>query len=285
METVCSHQDVERKAVGGTAHFIAYIRNLEAIDHPKDALVHDPYANALAGAAGKRMLEEFEAKFDVLCLPLQKQRFRDAVAVRTKVIDDHIVQTIEEGVVQQVLVFGAGLCTRPWRLSPNTSDRIIHYFEIDFQEIFNYKIGVLQEQQAIVSRAFEYHSVSADLSLSNWTQTLIDAGYDPLKPTIIVMEGFVNYLYEHELRNLLQTIDSLCPAESRMILTCMTPSAGQAIALAPHRYFPEDPLFLFLEFDWKSGKQDDIEQLAAKFGRATEPGEERAGYMMLYLNK
>lgn len=281
---MCNHQDVERKAVGGTAHFIAYIRSIEAIDHPKDALVCDPYAASLAGTAGQRKLEEFEARFDTLGVPGQKKRFRDAVAVRTKVIDDYIVSNIEEGVVEQVLVFGAGLCTRPWRLSPNTNGRVVQYFEVDFQEMFDYKFSTLKEQNGVVNPAFEYHSVAADLSLPNWTQTLTEAGgYDPMKPTLVVMEGFVNYLYENELRSLLKTIDSLCPAESRMILTCMTPPAGQAIALAPHRYFPEDPLSLLLEFDWQNGKQEDIEDLAAKLGRPTEAGEERPGYMMLYL--
>ncbi len=80
--------------------------------------------------------------------------------------------------------------TRPWRIS-SVADPI-HYFEVDFPDVFAFKLATLQHAGAVFE--YEYHSVGTDLSVSGWSQVLIDSGFNPNIPTFFILEGFVNYL-------------------------------------------------------------------------------------------
>lgn len=76
--------------------------------------------------------------------------------VRTKHIDEEMKTALATNSIDQVCVLGAGLDSRAWRLKmsdiykdsiPTTAIRPttskIGYFEIDFPELFNYKLSVL----------------------------------------------------------------------------------------------------------------------------------------------
>lgn len=93
---------------------------------------------------------------------------------------------------RQVCVFGAGLDSRPWRLF--TTEEInsvsnMHYYEVDFKEMFDYKIPTLAEAGASITCG-KYHPITTDLSKPNWTDKLIASGFQPKERTVYVMEGF-----------------------------------------------------------------------------------------------
>ena len=63
--------------------------------------------------------------------------------------------------------------TRPWRIKkPSSVADPIHYFEVDFPEVFAFKLATLQDAGAVSE--YEYHSVGTDLSVSGWSQTSIN---------------------------------------------------------------------------------------------------------------
>ncbi len=102
--------------------------------------------------------------------------------------------------IGQICVLGAGLDCRPWRLSNdgcNAPSSKLKYFEVDFPEIFSHKLPILASMDA--QTQFEYISVCADLSLPNWLDALISAGFDPTKPTLWLLEGLTMYLTESEI--------------------------------------------------------------------------------------
>lgn len=279
MAETCSHQDVGRQAVSSTAHLIAFVRASEAKVHKEDKWFEDPYAEALAGEVGAKAVSLIGEEDKVT--PGERKRFLNAISARTKVIDDYVLESLAAG-IEQIVVFGAGLDTRPWRLHlPPPQDRRVSYFEIDFPEVFNYKLGVLAEQQAVSD--FDYHSVVADLSIPSWPDTLAAAGFQRDAKTLVLMEGFANYLTEEELTILMSRLSQILPIGSRLISTYLTAEA-QHMALHLHRFFPVDPLRFVQQFGWQ-GREDDVEDLSALLGRPTAPGEERRGYFIVRATK
>src|SRR6266704_1678162 len=92
------------KDVSDTAFWIAYLRALES--NRGDALFHDPFAAQLAGERGRKISEAMPTSRIVGW----------TVALRTKIIDEFIAFAINGG-VDTVFNLGAGLDTRPYRLS------------------------------------------------------------------------------------------------------------------------------------------------------------------------
>lgn len=287
MATVCSHQDQSRSRVSSTALLIAFARHLESERSKDDRLFSDPYAKALAGELGKSSIslsgeseEDWGSK--------KKEAFLKAISTRTRAIDDYVLDTIQRQGIRQVIVLGAGLDTRPWRLDINLpkddNGGKVNYFEVDFPEVFAYKLSTLQEMGACPNSAINYRNVVADLSLADtWPTLLRDAGFDSACPTLWLMEGFCNYLTESELVKLMSTVFELSAARSRLISTFLTPQSTH-VSLKLHRFFPENPLEFMQQFGWQ-GLQEDIEDLSTHFGRVSVPVDEHRGYFIVKLQK
>lgn len=255
MASTCSHQDETRKGVSSTAHLVASLRGLERKVYGENALFDDPYADVLGGEIGEKVMNSFDAKTKALGLI-------DGIAVRTKKLDDEVVKGYQIDNFQQICVLGAGLDSRPWRLK-NEANLPISYFEVDFAEVFDFKIHALVEVNAVAN--FRYVSVAADLSLSSWSTTLESAGFDRSIPTLWLLEGFISYLTEAEADALLEMITTrLSSPGSRMIFTCITPIT--AIKISMHRFFPVDPLMWINKHGW-SGEQVEIEVLGVQLNR------------------
>lgn len=276
MAEICSHQDHSRVFVSSTAHIVAYIRGLESIKDER--LFSDPFAMDLAGEVGKKTLTIVNDAEGADWSAAQKNRFANAIAVRTRVIDNFLLQTLKENEIVQVVVPGAGLDTRPWRLMFPGAPSKIHYFEIDFPEVFTYKLSVLQSKNA--TPQCQYHNVIADLSLADsWPERLKEAGFDPCQRILWVLEGFVNYLTETELNEFMSTVNSLSSPNSLMIATCVT-AAAKHLNINLHRFWPENAADYFAQFGWQ-GTETDIEDLAATLHRASPLEEERRGYFIV----
>src|SRR6266699_6751320 len=92
-------------AVAGTAYWIAAARARETAR--PDRLFEDPYAAALAGDRGRRMLERAEAPTG---------RPNPFLPIRTRHFDDVLVAEAGRDRPGQVVLLGAGLDTRGFRL-------------------------------------------------------------------------------------------------------------------------------------------------------------------------
>jgi len=250
----CSHQDETRKGVSSTAHGVAAIRAIETQLDSSIRLFNDPYANALAGAVGKEFIDKNNN---------MRGGNIDRGAVRTRKIDDEILRAVNEENFKQVCVLGAGLDSRAWRLQ-KTVEHPVHFFEVDFQEIFDFKLPVLNSEGAVTP--FLYHNVVADLSIDTWPEVLIAAGFDPNIPTLWLLEGFINYLTEEEAAVLMDRLGrQLSAVGSRLVATLLTAQSPRRPE-ALHRFFPEDPLAFLGEHGW-TGVQTEIDELAKDYGR------------------
>lgn len=268
---VCSHHDEARKGVSVTAHGVAYMRGQET------QLYNDPFATLLGGTIGQSWAEhEVLRKFGALNAS-NEQDLYSHIIVRTKQIDDRLLLLFRtQPQLAQVCVLGAGLDTRPWRLSSPDMKNKMDYFEVDFQEIFDYKLGVLAQANVLDQCHLNYHPVAADLSLATWPSVLLAAGYNPQKPTVWLVEGVTGYLSEEENRSLFSCLATLSAPGSHLMATFITPAASKTVGVALHRFMPENPLQLLQESGNWTGEAVDLQDAAEALGRA--PHDENKGY-------
>eukprot|EP01031_Cornospumella_fuschlensis_P037298 gene37298-45284_t len=259
----CSHQDAARKTVSVTAHGVAYMRGLESTLRPDNPLFHDPYATLLGGDIGKGWTNEVASRFGG-----GQDAFFSSVAIRTKKIDETIQNVlIQCPDVYQICTLGAGLDTRPWRLQLQTS-HLLRYFELDFPELFDYKLPILQQHGAICP--YDYHDVRADLSMETWPDALHAAGFDRTQPTIWLLEGLTGYLTKDENERMFRSIASLSTKGSSLIATFITPPAKEKLMISLHRYAPEDPLDLMRSCGGWEGTMTDLYYVAKEYNRLPE---------------
>lgn len=196
----------------------------------------------------------------------------NGIAIRSCKIDEEILSSLQSG-VKQVVVLGAGLDTRPWRLHLQTwldKEKIddifsgVHWFEFDFPEIFDFKLATLQEQNA--SAIVQYHHVIGDLSINDWTAKLVAAGYNPDAPSVWLLEGLTGYLTESECTLMFQSISSICPKGTRLIATFI--QEGKDMLTTMHRFKPADPLGYVNSIGW-DGIQTEFEAMKDVYNRPT----------------
>lgn len=254
--TNVSHQDKSRSGVGITAHGVASLRSQESAKGPHFALFFDPFAELLGGEIGKSWVKSVGDGLDGgPDRGPDLADWIDGLAVRTRKIDDEVRASIAHG-VRQVCVLGAGLDTRPWRLYKNHDGTLpeelsiddVEWFEVDFPEIFQFKLGKLAEVGA-EPLLTKYSAVAADLSVpSLWVARLQAAGFRKQTPTLWLLEGLTGYLTEAELCTLFQTLTSIsCPA-SRILVTFLGTRSDFNIQL--HRYKTDEPMKFCEQWGW-----------------------------------
>jgi len=254
-----SHHDEERAGVSSTARAVAAFRALETKKGP-DALIRDPFAAKLAGSMdaiksslSDNQIKNIEQKYSNLSY------YVDLVAVRTKYIDDELEIGIKGG-IRQVVILGAGLDSRAYRLE---SLRSLSVYEVDFPEVLQVKAKLLADDIPISHRI----EVQANLGLPSWPETLKSAGYKTNEPAFWVLEGLTGYLTESELRELFQIIKNLSSTGSKMIVTFVGTSGRLTNQL--HKFLTDSGDTLLQEYSWKTTKKS-IFEVGELYGRSEE---------------
>lgn len=257
MAEKCSHKDSSRGTVSSTAHYAAFMRSVEHDSQRK--VVNDPFARSLAGEVGLNWYNKKIVEDPDYVLYLQV-----LFACRTKAIDEAMVNSLAATEVKQICVLGAGLDSRPWRL-PGSKD--VNYFEVDFPEIFKYKLPVIEKHGR--DSEFNYIAVGADLSVPGWVDILHDAGFDSSLPTLWMMEGLTFYLTEEEISAFFQSITLLSNPGSVLIADFISTwgvnSNGASSFSHMFRFTPDQPLDFISQFGW-AGNQSTISALADQYG-------------------
>eukprot|EP00906_Rhabdomonas_costata_P004872 RCo007294 len=278
MAETCSHHDKERKNVGATAHAVASMRHLESLRPLAERLFTDPFAEALGGPLGKSIIAT-HGTFTGDGTP--RAGLVDLVAARTRKIDDELSLALTQHGIRQVCALGAGLDARPWRLSPPSvaadpsfgspaASAKVKYFEVDFPEIFEYKLPVLQAAGA--TSAFDYISVQVDLALPDWEKGLLSAGFQPDQPTFWIVEGVTGYLTEEELNALITKLtQKLSAVGSRFVATFITAEYPKEFLTPMHRFTPDHPMEYMAKFGWV-GVQESINAVGEAVGRPIRGG-------------
>jgi methyltransferase (TIGR00027 family) len=159
--------------VSDTALMVAACRAHET--ELEDALVRDPFAARLAGERGVAILR---------ALP-HANVVRLGLAVRTRFVDELLLQALRENPITTVLSIGCGLDTRPWRLDLPSS---LRWIEIDFGEVLDYKDRLMFGEAPRCRR----DRLTADLNDPAQRSALYEAAGSA--PALMITEGLLLYL-------------------------------------------------------------------------------------------
>jgi methyltransferase (TIGR00027 family) len=127
--------------------------------------------------------------------------------MRTRYIDE-VVTGIVEGGTMQVVILGAGLDTRAWRLPALAGGTV---FELDLPGTQQYKV---QRLRGVPALAAEVRFVPTNLTTEPLVDVLGAAGLDRAQPVLFVWEGVTQYLPEVAVRATLACVGASIPGSA-----------------------------------------------------------------------
>ena len=195
-------------SVGATATSVAASRALAS--QGPDALIHDPYADALVKAVGvESLIRVANGEANIEDDPmLNRRRMTEQIAVRTRYFDDFFTNAARDG-VRQAVILASGLDTRAYRLSWPAGAVV---FELDQPQVIEFKTRVMADLG--VSPTAERRAISVDLR-DDWPAALRENGFDVNQPTAWIAEGLLIYLPPEAQDRLLDNITALSAPDSR----------------------------------------------------------------------
>ncbi|CAG7617461.1 SAM-dependent methyltransferase [Actinacidiphila bryophytorum] len=268
---------VNLDAVGRTALVTAAMRAAET-SRP-DAIHRDPYAAALAGDLGRQLLAELLAAVSEAGpsgartgrtpgATAAGSGRRAVNAIRTRFFDDYLRAAVTEAGLRQVVVAGAGMDSRAYRMQWPDG---VRYFEVDRPPVLDYK----RECLAAESPRADHRWVPVDLAEPSWPEALADAGFDPALPSTWLLEGLLFYLPESAVHRVLGQIAESAAPGSRIAADLVN---AAALTMPAQRALLE--VFASWGCPWLFGC-DEPEELFARHGFAADvvqPGEPGADF-------
>lgn len=170
---VMSPSDGEITHVSDTALMVAACRAHET--ELEDAFVRDPFAARLAGERGQA----------ILCGLPHANILRMGLAIRTRFIDELLLEALAMNSIATVLSVGCGLDTRPWRLELPSN---LRWIEIDFADVLDYKERIMSGEAPRCCR----ERLSADLNEPAQRRAVYEAA--GMAPALMITEGLLLYL-------------------------------------------------------------------------------------------
>jgi methyltransferase (TIGR00027 family) len=224
-----------------TARWTAAVRARET--ERQDRLIDDPWAAELGGPDGRAWIDTRPPES---VLP---------IVLRTRYFDDWLQGVAAGSAIRQVVLPGAGLDTRAFRL-PWPDGTVI--FEIDRAPVLDDKDDVLERAGARPS--CPRRIVPADLA-GGWAAEVIAAGFDADRPSAWLLEGLLFYLPGDHVVRILDAVTALAAPGSRLgfdivnraVLTSPWTRPWvemQAAAGAPWLGTMEDPVGFLAERGW-----------------------------------
>ncbi len=195
--------------VGVTALLVAAARAIET--HRPDSLARDVFAEHFVRTAPASTgwpvhpgeVPEGDAN------PLWG-RFARYFGLRTRVLDDFLLRSVHAQNARQVVLLGAGLDARAFRLDWPPGCVV---FEIDREEVLAFKHRVLGGLSAAPKAARV--PVPMDLR-ADWAGALPRAGFDPAAPSVWLVEGLLFYLPPAAETYLIDTVAGLSAGGSAL---------------------------------------------------------------------
>jgi methyltransferase (TIGR00027 family) len=227
--------------ISDTARWVAAFRALES-ERP-DAVFRDPFARALAGDRGFELTEKLRGAYAI----------GFTMAVRTRVLDEMLLQAIYEDGCEMVINLAAGLDTRPQRLP---LPRELRWVEADLPGIFDHKESVLGGAKANC----ELERVRVDLADHAARSALLARLGAEAKRAVVLTEGLLVYLPEAAVATLARELHAQ-PAfaswmmdlvDSRALLVARLMWNGQlASGDARMQFGPREGPAYFARFGWR----------------------------------
>lgn len=210
-------QDKQKKRdrASKTAEFVAFFRALE-YSYPKERrLFEDPFAVRFLSSPLQVAAYLSRVPFIGKAIPYLVDRWgpgaRASGVARTRLIDDHLINALEKG-IEQVVILGSGFDSRAYRIPGMDGVRV---FEVDQPRTLFVKQKKLKRMLGPMPKGVAF--VETDLNIQKLEQALIDAGFDLKRPAFFIWEGVTNYLMEQAVDMTLRFIGSTAPGSFVLI--------------------------------------------------------------------
>jgi len=192
-----------------------------AIAHGRTSVAafSDPTAIALLSAEQRTEVEQirqgprpkgWRARFRYEHLTRESQM----MVARTVAID----ADLRNATAPQVVILGAGLDGRAWRMRELVTSLV---FEVDHSDSQQQK---LQRVASLTQEAREVRFVPVDFRRGDLAHALEAAGHDPQLPTAWLWEGVVMYLDRDEIETTLRIVEHRSAPGSRLIVAYHQPA-------------------------------------------------------------
>ena len=175
----------------------------ELLDPAERTVVERVRAGDVPAQAAERMAYEMVRRSGITIVP------------RTVAIDE----AIREHDAAQLVILGAGLDARAWRMSELAD---VTVFEVDHPASQRDKLRRIGDRTPTALRVLP---VEVDLATQTLSPTLENAGFDRQVVSTWVWEGVVPYLVANDVRAAVAQIAELCAPGSRLVVNYQAKSA------------------------------------------------------------
>ena len=147
------------------------------------------------------------------------RRLAHMMVARTVAIDD----AVREAKAPQLVILGAGLDGRAWRM-PELREAVV--YEVDHPDSQRVK---RERAASLEPLARELRFVPVDFTRDRLGAALAAAGHDPALPTTWIWEGVVMYLERADISATLDALRARSASASRLVVTYHTPGLASLI--------------------------------------------------------
>ena len=144
----------------------------------------DPLARALAGERGF----EFHKRLSSTTWPPYAAGPAPEQSILTRYYDDALQAAVRDLELTQIVLFGAGMDLRAFRLRWPSS---LAFFEVDDRRVFDHKEPVLRRKRA--KPTCDRRIVRANLASNVWSAKLLAAGFDSRRAAAFLLPGLVHF--------------------------------------------------------------------------------------------
>ena len=225
--------------ISDTALWVAAYRAMET--DRSDSLFKDPLAKVLAGDLGFRIVKKMPGGTANAWV----------LVVRTKIIDDFILNAVEKKGVDLVLNLAAGLDTRPYRLALPPS---LHWIEVDFPKLIDYKEARIGDEKPFC----HLQRIKMDLSDRAARVGLFYKLNREFKNILVLTEGFLVYLNSFDVESLAKDISEqknfklwIQDHYSALSIKMINKRWKRQMKKTPFQFTPPDWIDFFKRHGWK----------------------------------
>jgi methyltransferase (TIGR00027 family) len=210
--------DVEKTALGVC---VGRMMASDALTRMEGQLWDDRYDKAIVGFVSKEDEEEWTTRFkEPWQRPVvggggsQETSWESLVSARTAFIDKTTVDFVVGQDVKQVVIVGAGLCCRAWRLPWPEG---VTVWEVDSGGVERLKRQALK---GMPMRAARRIFVKQDLAEHGLSKALSAAGHNRRIKTLWIAEGLIGYLQIEPGDTLMREMLNSSSRGSGLVMTC-----------------------------------------------------------------
>jgi methyltransferase (TIGR00027 family) len=131
---------------------------------------------------------------------------------RTRYLDDVVTASLSTG-IRNIVIVGAGMDTRPYRLKFDAAARV---FELDLPAMIEAKKERVSQALGALPRHVTY--VAMDFDSEDLSEALTRGGLDPQARLILVLEGVTQYIRKQAVESILQYV-ARAPRGSEVVFT------------------------------------------------------------------